>query len=67
MKHKGITLGRWARDPSYFRVRAGREIAVARAAGLSREWLEAYVQWFRSRGEPQEAMKLKAEWMRAQR
>lgn len=61
-KHKGIRLG-LAYPGNRYRVRDGREVAGVLVQGLTREWLDVYVDWYRARGVPAKAMQLKAEWM----
>jgi hypothetical protein len=71
-KHKGVCL--WAghlkgfeHHPIRYRVREDREASLNTVAGLDREWLDVYVQWYRSRGQPEQAMQLKADWLTCQR
>lgn len=72
MKHKGIVLAAghiqgFENRPVRYRVRRGRGLALCTVAGLTREWLDVYVNWFRARGLPEKAMALKAEWLESEK
>ena len=69
-KHKGIVLAEvnfGPGSPFRYRHRHGRAVAYSTVAGLDRVWLDAYVQFFRRRGQPERAMQLKAELVAEQR
>ena len=68
-KYRGIVLGHprgAAGSPlTWYRFRQGREIAIATANGLPREWMLAYVKWHQTRGESAAATILRAAWLAA--
>ena len=68
MKHRGVVLGLAAISTPgnlYYRIRVGRQLAVVRVEWLPREWLNAYMQWLKSRGLSKEAAALRTEWLAA--
>jgi hypothetical protein len=69
-KYKGIRLGigqLGRTGPIRYRVRHGRELSYNTVAGLSREWLQAYVAWvpFARSGAARHA--LQRDWLEAGR
>lgn len=67
-KHRGIVLATPRNGVNgYYRVKAGRVICLKRIEALDREWLDAYVAWFKSRGRHSDAVELRARWLSARK
>jgi hypothetical protein len=60
--YRGIRLGVWSGsgdDKPWYRIRAGRGLALATADGFPQEWRAAYVRWNRMQGQPRVAWALR--------
>lgn len=68
--HRGIRLGVWSRsrpDEPRYRVRVGRSLALVTVAALSREWLDAYLGWYKVASEHGRAGELRQRWLAARK
>jgi hypothetical protein len=70
IKHRGIALGIAAISTpgdTWYRVKFGRCLCVVRVGALSREWLDAYLRYFRSIGNADRAAELRAQWLQSKK
>lgn len=69
-RYRGIRLGIWTwsgPSASRYRIRIGRSLALVLLEALPRDWLDAYLAWYRERGWDAEAHALREQWLAARK